>query len=553
MNPSDISEIATLIKAGQPLIACESPIQERERILTYILKICMSIPLPCYLWNLGSNQILQLKLSEFGSLEFIQSQIPLTKSQLQVAKDYFDILPIWNNYQGSGVLILENIYPWIKANMTQDADFLILSEWVKSNLINLYTNSRTTTKIAILLGARAEITPELAPQIPLVTQELPEIHEILDALKSVAAEGLPPHLSIGELEAIAHSSIGLYISDIINALSAIHHRYSPENAKELAEKLFNYKVQLFNRLYDIEFLPAPQVPLGGLDRMLAAFKKFKRLLSPLAKAYKLKVPKGVLLVGPPGTGKSHAAKVCAQIVGVPLILVDWGNFRGYGNEAEPRLKKLLKLTDRLNRVVIYFDDFDKAFAGFDDGGLGQRLAGTLLTWMQERTSDAIVIASVNRMEWLPPELTRAGRFDYIYKVDLPNHGERNTIFNLHLARFDARFKNGGDPYTHESRKEVIKRTQRCVGSEIQTIVERAAATTFYQMFTDENAPIPSVLLPLEISAETLLEERKQIKPLAIREADRVESMRNKADLQALPSSSADESVFAISNVDIYGD
>ena len=173
--------------------------------------------------------------------------------------------------------------------------------------------------------------------------------------------------------------------------------------------------------------------------------------------------------------------------------------------------------------------------------------------MQERTSDAIVIASVNRMEWLPPELTRAGRFDYIYKVDLPNHGERNTIFNLHLARFDERFKNGGDPYNHESRKEVIKRTQRCVGSEIQTIVERAAATTFYRMFPDENAPIGSSLPPLEISPETLLEERKQIKPLAIREADRVESMRNKADLQALPSSSADESVFAISNVDIYGD
>ena len=89
--------------------------------------------------------------------------------------------------------------------------------------------------------------------------------------------------------------------------------------------------------------------------------------------------------------------------------------------------------------------------------------------------------------------------------------------------------------------------------EIQTIVERAAATTFYQMFPDENAPIGSSLPPLEISPKTLLEERKQIKPLAIREADRVESMRNKADLQALPSSSADESVFAISNVDIYGD
>jgi SpoVK/Ycf46/Vps4 family AAA+-type ATPase len=91
-----------------------------------------------------------------------------------------------------------------------------------------------------------------------------------------------------------------------------------------------------------------------------------------------------LFVGPPGTGKSHAAKVCAQIMGVPLVLVDWGNFRSEGDRAFVKLQKLLKLADRLNQIAIYFDDLDKGFAGDDD--LSRRLAGQLLTWMQERTS-----------------------------------------------------------------------------------------------------------------------------------------------------------------------
>lgn len=171
--------------------------------------------------------------------------------------------------------------------------------------------------------------------------------------------------------------------------------------------------------------------------------------------------------------------------------------------------------------------------------------------MQERQSDVLIIASVNRMEWLPPELTRAGRFDYLFKIDLPNNGERYTIFKLHAARFDKRFRNGGDPWDSEQWRRILKATNRCVGAEIQTIVERAASTIFYETVA-ENTHNPSELPPLELTIEALLEERRQMNPLAIREADKVESMRNKADQQALPSSPLDESKFAIGNIDIFG-
>lgn len=236
-------------------------------------------------------------------------------------------------------------------------------------------------------------------------------------------------------------------------------------------------------------------------------------------------------------------------MGIPLIMVDWGNFRSFGNQAEIKLERLLKVADKLSQIILYFDDFDKGFAGDDD--LAKRLAGKLLTWMQERTSDVLVIASVNRMEWLPPELTRAGRFDYLFKVDLPNNGERYTIFKLHAARFDERFRNGGDPWSEEEWRRILKATNRCVGAEIQTIVERAASTIFCStvkedIYSEEKLP------PLKLTIEALLEERRQINPLALREADTVESMRNKADQQALPSSPLDSSRFAVGNIDIFG-
>jgi len=174
----------------------------------------------------------------------------------------------------------------------------------------------------------------------------------------------------------------------------------------------------------------------------------------------------------------------------------------------------------------------------------------LLTWMQERTSEVLILASVNRLDWLPPELTRSGRFDDIFKVDLPNNGERHTIFKIHLARFDQRFR-GGDAFSTEEWQRLLKATNRCVGAEIQAIVERAAIAQFCLMFPDD-IPLQEELPPLEITLSALLQARENVNPLAIREADRIESMRNKADLQGLPSSPVDSSIYSVGNVEIFG-
>ncbi|WP_398344001.1 MULTISPECIES: ATP-binding protein [Nostocales] len=534
-----------LIQEEYPLIACESPLQERLRLLTHISQFCQTTGNKCYLWNLGEESIKELtvKNSKLAIGEF-KGYIPKPKHNKE---DYFHLLNFWKEYQENGVLIVENIYPWIQENSFPEAEFLLISEWIKSSLINIKLYNQNTGKVALLLGATADISSDIAAEIPIWKQDLPDVGEIIKSLTQGCV--LPPEYADTDYLTVAIAGMGLYISDILNLLACIRKTTDFSNSGSVAQSLLKQKIQLLNRLYDIEFLPPPKVQLGGLELMQESFKKFKRLLTPRAKQYNLKVPKGIMLVGPPGTGKSHSAKTCSQNMGIPLIMVDWGNFRSFGSLAEIKLERLLKLADKLSQIILYFDDFDKGFAGDDD--LAKRLAGKLLTWMQERQSDVLIIASVNRMEWLPPELTRAGRFDYLFKIDLPNNGERYTIFKLHAARFDKRFRNGGDPWDSEQWRRILKATNRCVGAEIQTIVERAASTIFYETVA-ENTHNPSELPPLELTIEALLEERRQMNPLAIREADKVESMRNKADQQALPSSPLDESKFAVGNIDIFG-
>ena len=463
---------------------------------------------------------------------------PMTKNKRE---DYFEILRFWKATEKEGILILEGIFPWL-GDSTTDPDFFLTAEWIKSALINLKLDNQNSNRTAILLGPNASLSSEITAFVPTITQELPTVEEISNYLQGV----LPKNYSEKEIHEIALAAVGMYLADIEYGISWA--TASCTKAQELTKKLSLYKTDLLRRVYNIEFLQPPAIEVGGLDLMQESFKTYKRLLTPLAKAYNLRLPKGILLIGPPGRGNSHSAQACYQRLGIPMIVLEWGSFRSYGNMAEYKLKNLLALVDRINRVILYLDDFDKGFALDDD--LSRRLAGMLLIWMQERKSDVLIIASANNIEWLPPELTRSGRFDDIFKVDLPNNGERHSIFKIHLARFDYRFRDR-DGFSDEEWRRLLKATHRCVGAEIQAIVERAAISTFCLMFTDDVPPMGE-LPPLEIRLEALLSARNNMNPLAIREAERIEGMRNKADLQGLPSSPLDSSIYSAGNVNIFG-
>ncbi|MEJ1932008.1 ATP-binding protein [Nostoc sp. NIES-2111] len=539
MNNELIKQIFGLIKLNNKLIAVESPLQERRQLLINLASACQNQGINCYLWTLEDDALHQLETNEEElTLHRVDQYQAIAKNRRE---NYFEILQFWKTTSLQGILILEGIFPWL-GESTTDPNFFLTAEWIKSALINLKLYNHNSQKTAILLGPNASLSSDIAPEVPILIQLLPTIEEIKTHLPQIL-----PDYSADEIHATAIAGVGMYLADIDYGIrQALAAEITP---LELVEKLSAYKIELFKRIYNIQFLQPPTTPIGGLELIQEAFKTYKRLLTALAKAYNLRLPKGVLLIGPPGTGKSYSAKACSAQLGLPLIILEWGNFRSYGNLAEYKLKNLLALVDRINRVILYLDDFDKGFAGDDD--LSKRLAGMLLTWMQERTSEVLIIASANNIEWLPPELTRSGRFDEIFKVDLPNYGERHEIFKIHLARFDTRFRNGGDGYTEAEWKRLLKATQRCVGAEIGAIVERAAVFTFCQMFSEDVLSVGE-LPPLKITLSALLTARQNMNPLAIREADRVESMRNKAALQGQASSPIDSSIYSVGNIDIFG-
>ncbi|MBL9106969.1 MAG: AAA family ATPase [Myxococcales bacterium] len=189
--------------------------------------------------------------------------------------------------------------------------------------------------------------------------------------------------------------------------------------------------------------PAPPSALGGLADMKRWLDRRALALHPSARAAAIPDPRGVLLVGVQGCGKSLAARVCAGQLGLPLVRLEPGRlFGGTVGESEANLRRALAAADRLAPVVLWIDEIDKGLLGSDgaasDAGTAARVLGGLLFWLQERARPVFVVATANRVDGLPPELLRRGRLDEIFFVDLPDPDERAAILAIHLLDLPAR-------------------------------------------------------------------------------------------------------------------
>jgi SpoVK/Ycf46/Vps4 family AAA+-type ATPase len=184
--------------------------------------------------------------------------------------------------------------------------------------------------------------------------------------------------------------------------------------------------------------------------------------------------------------------------------------------------------------VLYFDEFDKLFAASSESGEdsnSRQILGTLLTWLQEKTSATFVVATLNRLDALPPELTRVGRFDEIFYVGFPQAIERKEILMMHLARFDEHYRNN-DPLTEKEWRIILNKTLNCTGAELAQMVEKAARALFHQG------------REMRIGLLELLEQREMMVPLYTRDTDRILAIENRAKYICQPASSLDISEFA---------
>ncbi|WP_254447084.1 AAA family ATPase, partial [Dolichospermum sp. UHCC 0259] len=198
----------------------------------------------------------------------------------------------------------------------------------------------------------------------------------------------------------------------------------------------------------LEFIPvqASLDSVGGLENLKQWVRIRANSFSNAAREYGLPSPKGVLLAGIQGTGKSLSAKTIAAEWKLPLLRLDVGRlFGGIVGESENRVRQVIRLAEAISPCCLMLDEIDKAFGNINtgsdgDSGTSRRVFGTLLTWMQEKTSPVFIIATANNVELLPAELIRKGRLDEIFFVHLPSKTERLQIFRVHLSRLTEKFK-----------------------------------------------------------------------------------------------------------------
>lgn len=219
--------------------------------------------------------------------------------------------------------------------------------------------------------------------------------------------------------------------------------------------------------------------IGGLENLKAWFIKKAKVYKNMnnAKKYGVDMPKGVLIAGVPGCGKSLNAKAAANLFEVPLLRLDMGRLMGkYVGESEGNLRSAIALAEAISPCVLWIDELEKAFAGIGGSGGGAevttRLFGNFLTWMQEKESPTFVVATANDITKLPPELLRKGRFDEIFYVGLPNKEEREKIFNIHIK------KRRPQDLKNIRVKELVSITEGFSGADIEGVVKDAIESAF---------------------------------------------------------------------------
>lgn len=357
---------------------------------------------------------------------------------------------------------------------------------------------------------------------------------------------LPNRASIRELLASELMSedfdsllAGLGEQEIKGIIKGLKNQLSSASIPEI---LRDYKEKKFKGL-GLELLAIPANPsIGGLDRIVEWIEQVAQDFQPLAREMKIPLPRGALLVGPPGTGKTHTAKVCAYRLGFPLINVGVDLVKHRGSDY---LKTLLHRVEQLGKSVLYFDEIDKFFEISEQGTLqgSKDVLGVLLTWLQERTSPTLVLATLNRLESLPPELTRAGRFDCLFYVGFPGPRERVEILILYASVYDSRYQSLEDnPLELTAWQRIVDQSGHYTGSELKRVVEIMAKKQFYCGKKDIRFELPDFLSALG-----------QVTSLFSRDSERILIMENRAKMFCLPASTEDRSPFAPLEADLWGD
>jgi AAA+ superfamily predicted ATPase len=381
---------------------------------------------------------------------------------------------------------------------------------------------------AILLCASdLELPGRLQVRVTPLELPTPSHDELRDLVRHVLRDvnrvsPVAVELSRPELDRLLNHLAGLTLLEaekIVTRVILEDGRLGPEDLERVAAE----KRRIVEREGLLEYTPveeslaevADMVGLKAwLGRRTALVKDPER-----AREFGLSFPKGVLLAGVPGSGKSLAARAVAAEWGLPLLRLDLASlYNKYIGETERNLRRAMALAERMSPVVLWIDEIEKAFASGDGEGEGsavsRRILGSFLSWMQERQGEVFVLATANAVEQLPPELLRKGRFDELFFVDLPDAESRAEILRIHLRRRDR------DPSSVDA-EAVARATEGFSGAELEQVV----VSSLYAAFADHG----------DVTTDLLLAEAAATRPLSVTARERLDALRRWAEGRTVPA------------------
>ncbi|MCB0826279.1 MAG: AAA family ATPase [Armatimonadetes bacterium] len=493
MDP--IREIEVLVRAKYPILYITS--WEERRVETAVRQVAEKLQRQLHTWSVTQGMQPSVR----------RASGPVKASSLP---GELEALAQCHESAEYTVFLLKDFHPYLKDTR------------VVRLLRDLAGRLRGRAQTLIIVSPQLQLPVELEKEVTVLEFPLPDADDIskqldgiIDAMKDNPTVNV--ELTDEDRESVIRSAQGLTADEIESALA----RSMVEDKKISVDKIIEEKKQIVRKTGILEFYPSTSklTDVGGHELLKEWLNRRSKSFTDAARDFGIPFPKGVLIIGIQGCGKSLVAKAVASAWNLPMLKLDVGRvFGSLVGQSEENMRRAIRIAESLAPCVLWIDELEKGFAGMSggvsDSGTTARVFSTFLTWMQDKTKPVFLIATGNNVAQLPPELMRKGRFDEIFFVDLPDAKERKEIFDIHLKkrnRTPSKFKTG----------EMSKATIGFSGAEIEQVVIGA----LNQAFFDER----------ELTHKDLKQEAEAQVPLSRMMKEDIAMLREWAKLRARPS------------------